>query len=176
MILPLSNVNNKNYQKFTPPKKNKTNLGFGSFVEPPLNFRVIKKNFLYKGGAIINDIEIIEGNNAYKKFNFLIAKNIKSILCFLDPKEDGYLIKEELDLIKNYNKNNPFSQINLEFLPCWVSKEEFDRNKSKYKSEFIRLINKLQSPIYMHCLAGFHIAEDMVLIFKEAVKKDKIIF
>jgi len=144
---------------------------FGKFIEPPHNFTVVRDNFLYRGGALSKELENIE---PAKQFKFLLSKKIKSILCFLNPKKYGYLIEEELNLIEEHNKNNPYDKIKLDFLPCWESKKEFNAQRKEIKTEFAQKIYTLPKPIYMHCLAGIHLSEDMEFIFKEAVQEGKI--
>jgi len=166
MISPLLNITGQK-------NRNVTNTACVNFVNAPANFTVVQDKFLYRGGTLSGAFEKI---NPVNQLRFLLAKGIKSILCFVDPKEYGYLISEEIDLIGNHNKDNPFAKINMDFLPCWVSKEKFDLNRMKIKTDFVKKINTLQPPIYMHCLSGIHVAEEMEFIFKQAVKEGKILF
>lgn len=46
-------------------------------------------------------------------------KKVKTIISFVDPKKIKY-INKEIDLIENYNKNNPLDQITFKCLPLWA--------------------------------------------------------
>jgi len=158
-------------KNFSVMKNTLNTLSFGKISEPPHNFTVISDNFLYRGGALSKEIE---NKDPIKQLRFLLAKKVKSILCFLNPEEYRYLLEEELFILSEHNKNNPHEKIRLEFLPCWLSKQEFNAQRGKIKTGFAEKIQELPKPIYMHCLAGNHVSEDMEFIFKEAVQEGKI--
>jgi len=142
------------------------------FMEPPCNYEVIKDNFLAKGGVIAtpsND-EVIRA--AYKNiFRFIVNKGFKSVISFLHPQYNRSYCEEEIALIKRHNEISD-KKITLKNLPCWG----LSYNYPRLSDELVNKINKLEPPIYMHCLAGQDTSKTMSDLFLRADKQGKILY
>lgn len=149
------------------PKQTKNNASFGSYK--PMNFKIVKNDLLYAGGYM----------HDRKEFDYLTEKiGIKSILSFLDPK-DNYEkceLANEFKFIYQYNNKHPKNIIIFDFLPCWIPIKTIRENSKKYKEALAKKIENMLTPIYMHCLAGKDVTGEMIKLFQEAEKEGKINF
>lgn len=135
----------------------------------PMNFRAVRRDMLYAGGAL----------DEKEEFDFLINKiGIRSVLSFLDPKNkyERPDLDNEFKFINQHNNKHPKNIIIFDSLPCWISTDILIENSQKYKKALIEKLNNLTAPVYMHCLAGEDVTGEMIKLFQEAEKEGKINF
>lgn len=100
-----------------------------------------------------------------------IFKGFKSIISFLRPKYNSTNCEKEMELIKRHNEISD-KKIKLENLPIWG----MSYNAKELSDKFISMVNRLESPIYMHCYAGLDVSGMMKNIFLKADKEGKILY
>ncbi|HSA06250.1 MAG TPA: hypothetical protein P5556_03645 [Candidatus Gastranaerophilales bacterium] len=151
----------QNYNFYSPAKTIKTHPSFGSETfREPFGFKAIDKGILYKGGFLQYPEEL-----EYLRHE----AGIKSILSLIPPEFPQ--ITKEIFMINNSNEKYKLQKpIIFSYFPCC------ERDGELYIDEenFIKNINKLPKPIYMHCHGGIALSENMGAVYKKLLREGKI--
>lgn len=132
----------------------------GEDGEYPERFKAVEEGVLYKGASITKQEE----------FNSIVyEKGVRSIISFLPAN----LSWKELDFVDKFNTSHPNYPISHSVINLWDCGIKSERRPG-LEAEFVRKVNELPKPIYMHCLAGIHISGEMEQVFKQAVKDGSI--